>query len=128
MSGRVQPDENFYRDAPIGSEGPLVTITRDGLTEQWQAVLVGGPPGPATPVLAPGYVTATTPDSGYERSAPVFGADPDVPFPLQNAFYSLQWLVFAGIVVFVWGRGLVLDTRSRRGAGRGNRHETAVAD
>lgn len=128
VSGRVQPDENFYRDAPITAQGPLVTITGAGLAEQWRSVLADAPPGSEVPGLAPGYVTATTPVSGFERSVPVFGTNPDVPFPLQNAFYSLQWLIFAGLVVFVWGRGLVLDTRSRRGAGSGSRQEAAIAD
>lgn len=94
--GRVQPDENFYRDAPISAAEPLVTITAAGLAEQW---------GENTN-LAPGYVTATSEASGFERSRPVFGSDPDVPFPLQNTLYSLQWLVFVALVIYVWVRGL----------------------
>jgi cytochrome oxidase assembly protein ShyY1 len=94
--GRVQPDENFYRDAPITADKPLVTITAAGLTEQW-----GGNAN-----LAPGYVTATSAATDFERSRPVFGSDPDVPFPLQNTLYSLQWLVFVALVIYVWVRGL----------------------
>jgi hypothetical protein len=32
-------------------------------------------------------------------------------FPLQNFFYALQWLIFAGFVVFFWWRWIGLDLR-----------------
>ena len=99
--GRVQPDENFYRDAPITPAEPLVTITSTGLASQW----------PSNANIAPGYVTATSANPDFERIRPVFGADPDVPFPLQNALYSLQWIVFAGLVLYVWFRGLRIASR-----------------
>ena len=108
VSGRVQPDENFYRDAPISAAEPLVTITGAGLNAQWEPQLDA-----VAADLAPGYVTLTSPSARFERSPPVFGADPDVPFPLQNAFYTVQWLIFAVLVVFVWVRGLFLDVRRR---------------
>jgi cytochrome oxidase assembly protein ShyY1 len=113
VTGRLQPDENFYGDAPIGVGRDLVTITRAGLTVQWAASTAG-----IAAELAPGYVTAASPASGFAASPPVFGADPDVPFPLQNAFYSIQWLIFAGLVVFVWLRGL-LEQGSPRSRGSG---------
>ena len=105
--GRVQPDENFYRDAPVSADQPLVTITAEGLSEQW---------GDDTR-LAPGYVTVTSAADGYERTSPVFGSDPDIPFPLQNALYSLQWLVFIALVIYVWVRGLrtAIARSSQRG-------------
>jgi cytochrome oxidase assembly protein ShyY1 len=118
VSGRVQPDENFYRDAPISATEPLVTITGEGLAAQWEPELAA-----VAADLAPGYVTVTSPSARFERSQPVFGADPDVPFPLQNAFYTLQWLIFAGLVVFVWLRGLFLDTRERPGPAAGDRRD-----
>ncbi len=99
--GRVQPDENFYRDAPIAADQPLVTITAVGLAEQWSA----------SDDIAPGYVTATSPADSFDRIRPVFGANPDVPFPLQNALYSLQWIFFTGLVAYVWVRGLRVASR-----------------
>ncbi|MFN8126224.1 MAG: SURF1 family protein [Candidatus Nanopelagicales bacterium] len=97
-AGRLQPDENFYPDAPVTDTGPLLTITHAGLAQQW-----GTAP-------APGYVTATGPAApGVTPVAPVVGTDPDVPFPLQNAFYSIQWLIFAAAVGYVWFRFLRED-------------------
>jgi HAMP domain-containing protein len=32
-------------------------------------------------------------------------------FPLQNFFYALQWLIFAGFVVFFWWRWIGMDLR-----------------
>lgn len=102
VAGRLQPDENFYPDAPVASTGPLVTITSAGLGQQW-----GADPGQ-------GYVTVTAAPAApdYTLVAPIIGTDPDVPFPLQNAFYSLQWLIFAGAVVYVWVRFLREDLRT----------------
>ena len=80
----------------MASTGPLVTITTAGLGQQW-----GADPGQ-------GYVTVTAAPAApdYTLVAPIIGTDPNVPFPLQNAFYSLQWLIFAGAVVYVWVRFL----------------------
>lgn len=101
IAGRLQPDENFYPDAPVSPGAPLVTITRAGLTAQW-----GAEP-------AQGYVTVTSADLvGFALVPPIVGTDPDVPFPLQNAFYSLQWIIFAGAVIYVWARFLREDLRA----------------
>jgi cytochrome oxidase assembly protein ShyY1 len=102
VAGRLQPDENFYPDAPVAPTGPLVTITNAGLGQQW-----GTAPGQ-------GYVTVTGAPgaAGFALVPPIIGTDPDVPFPLQNAFYSLQWLIFAGAVVYVWVRFLREDLRT----------------
>lgn len=104
VQGRLQPQENFYPGAPVAADGPLLTITDTGLAQQW----------PVVP--APGYVTVTGPPAapGLQPVTPLVGTDPDVPFPLQNAFYSLQWLVFAVIVVIIWVRFLRDDIRTMR--------------
>lgn len=103
LLGRLQPDENFYAGAPVPATGPLLTITAAGLAQQWGPVVPQGG-------LAPGYVTVIgTAVPGIEPVRPVIGSDPDVAFPLQNAFYSLQWLVFAGVVILVWVRWLRED-------------------
>jgi cytochrome oxidase assembly protein ShyY1 len=98
VQGRVQPDENFYPAAPVSAHDQLVTITRAGLAAQW-----------GTDDIRAGYVTATSPSAQFERVAPVIGSDPDPAFPWQNAFYALQWLLFAGFVVFVWVRWVRAD-------------------
>lgn len=105
VTGRIQPYENFYPQAPVAPDGPLVTISADGLTEQW---------APAAP--ADGYVTVTgrLAARGLTPVTPLVGTDPDVPFPLQNAFYSLQWLIFAGVVILIWARFLREDVRAAR--------------
>ncbi len=108
VTGRVQPYENFYASAPVTPSDPLLTISGAGLAEQW---------GEDAPI--DGYVTVTgTPAApGLEVATPLVGTDPDVPFPLQNAFYSLQWLIFAGIVVFAWIRFFREDVRVERERG-----------
>jgi len=35
----------------------------------------------------------------------------DVPFPLQNFFYAIQWWVFAAFAVVVYARWLYLDAK-----------------
>ncbi len=105
VTGRLQPQENFYAGAPVEPEGPLLTISDAGLATQWPT-----PPDP-------GYVTVTGDPAavGLSPVVPLVGTDPDVPFPLQNAFYSLQWLIFAVIVVVIWARFLRDDVRAARG-------------
>lgn len=109
VSGRVQPDENFYPDAPVVAGEPLVTITAAGLLTQW---------APRVTQLTPGYVTVTgTPAAaGLRTVAPIVGADPDPPFPWQNVFYTLQWLIFAVLVVVAWLRWLRDDVVAAREA------------
>lgn len=109
VTGRVQPYENFYAQAPIAATGPLLTITAAGLATQW---------GDDAPV--DGYVTVTGPPAanGLGAVTPLVGTDPDVAFPLQNAFYSLQWLIFAGIIAYVWYRFFREDVRAERDKAR----------
>jgi cytochrome oxidase assembly protein ShyY1 len=35
----------------------------------------------------------------------------DVPFPLQNFFYAIQWWIFAAFAIFVYARWLYLDAK-----------------
>lgn len=105
VTGRVQPYENFYPQAPISDSGPLLTITAAGLAAQW---------GGQAPL--DGYVTVTGRPAapGLGAVTPLVGTDPDVSFPLQNAFYSLQWLIFAAVIAFMWFRFLRDDIRDAR--------------
>ena len=90
ITGVLQPFEEFYSDAPVGPDGQLVAISRPAIEEAWQ-----------TPVLPLVLV--------LDRQDPVSSPAPvpvpatvqtgNVPFPLQNAAYTLQWFGFA---VFVW--------------------------
>lgn len=106
LDGRLQPDENFYPAGPKTVTEPLVTITRAGLQLQWSSALAGSTP-------APGYVVVTgaPADPGLRTVRPVIGSDPDVSYPWQNVFYSVQWLIFAGVVVLIWFRWLRDDVR-----------------
>ena len=124
VAGRLQPDENFYPNAVVSAEDPLVTITMAGLMAQWSNPADGDqisedPAGAtsATSDLLPGFVAATevTPGSAaVSLVRPVIGVDPDVGFPWRNVAYSLQWLVFAAFVVVMWFRWFREDVRERR--------------
>lgn len=105
VDGRLQPYENFYAGAPITADEPLLTISAAGLAEQWRQPPVDG------------YVTVTGPPAAPQLGAvtPLVGTDPDVPFPLQNAFYSLQWLIFAGLICYAWQRFFREDLRTEAG-------------
>ena len=78
------------------------------------------PPGPGRqrPARAPGAgyvaVTGTPAATGFGPVTPLVGTDPDVPFPVQNIFYTVQWLIFAGVIVVIWGRFLREDIRAAR--------------
>ena len=98
VTGRLQPDENFYPEAGVSIGEPLLTITKSGLTQVWDR-------GESAAVVTPGFVAAlsvspATP--GLELVTPLIGTDPDVGLPVRNVLYSLQWLVLAGFAIFMW--------------------------
>lgn len=128
ITGRLQPDENFYPDSPISDKHPLVTITRAGLHEQW------GPPieraGQDT-LMTPGFVAATDISPGASDLAmlvPLIGTDPEIDYPLRNVFYSLQWLVFVGFVIVIWVKWLRDDLVEARGIAEEGAVGSAHAD
>ena len=93
LTGVLQPFEEFYGDAPAREDGQLVSISRSAIEGAWQApvlplVLVAGSETPASEP-APVPVPATV-QTG------------NVPFPLQNAAYTLQWFGFAAFVWVMW--------------------------
>lgn len=90
LTGVLQPFEEFYEDAPPLEDGQLVSITRTAIERAWQ-----------TPVLPLVLVLASETPTSDPSPAPVPATvqTANVPFPLQNAAYTLQWFGFA---VFVW--------------------------
>ena len=100
IQGVLHPDEEFYEGA---NANRVVTIDADALAGAWGEdvidgyVMLGGDQGDAargTPVLVPPTVQVG-----------------DVPFPLQNFFYAVQWWVFAVFAVVVYARWLYLDAK-----------------
>lgn len=109
LTGRLQPDENFYADAPISESRPLVTITQAGVRKQWEPPLTRAG---QVALMTPGFVAATeiSPvDSRLAVLVPLIGTDPEIDYPLRNVFYSLQWLVFVAFVIVVWFKWLRED-------------------
>lgn len=114
ITGRLQPDENFYPDSPITEKQPLVTITQAGLRKQWEPPITAA--GGDT-LITPGFVAVTdmSPgDTGLGALVPLIGIDPEIDFPLRNVFYSLQWLVFVGFVIVIWVKWLRDDLAEAR--------------
>jgi len=101
VTGVMQPYENFYSGS-TAKDGVIVSMTRDEIVAAWGEDVRAG------------IVNLSSQD-------PVFPGDPlpvpstvqpgGVGFPLQNFFYALQWLIFAGFVVFFWWRWIGIDLR-----------------
>ncbi len=112
---------------PAVASAPSGTVTVRGLAQPFE-----GDPGtaqPGTAGVAP-RLTASALDLPYpsaqgwialtEQAPPVssalgavvppFGASSTSGIRLQNAGYAVQWVIFAGFVVFVWGRFLREDS------------------
>lgn len=99
LSGVLQPDERFYADAQP-EPGTAVAISSERLARDW-----------GTPTL-PGFIVLAS-------QTPAAAADPqpvpptvqmsDVPFPIRNFGYALQWFVFAVFGALVYLRWLWLD-------------------
>jgi cytochrome oxidase assembly protein ShyY1 len=104
--GYAQPYEG---DPGTPSSLPPGQIER--LTEAGLAVPYAVTPGwVALQSQLPAPTVAVTP-----VDPPVGGAAP-APLRLQNASYALQWLAFAGFVVFFWWRALRDDVSDAAGA------------
>lgn len=93
LRGALQPFEDFYADQPLRPDGRLIAISRAQIEAAW-----GVPVLSLVLVLAeqdPESVPAPTP-------VPLTVQTADVPFPFQNAAYTLQWFVFAAFVWVMW--------------------------
>ena len=99
IAGILQPDERFYPDAKP-EPGTAVAISAERLARSWD-----------TPTL-PGFVVLTeqTPAAVTDpQPVPPSVQMSDVPFPLRNFGYALQWFIFALFGVLVYLRWLWLD-------------------
>ena len=99
VHGMLQPPEAFYADASPPS-GQLVALNEDLITQR-----MPGPLRPGIVFLAgqqPASPTAPTP-------VPVPASAGVVTYPLQNASYALQWLVFACFALGAFGFLLVRE-------------------
>ena len=93
LEGALQPFEEFYAEQARLPDGRLVAISREEIERAW-----------GTPVLSLVLVLARQDPASVPAPAPVplTVQTADVPFPLQNAAYTLQWFVFAGFVWVMW--------------------------
>lgn len=114
INGVLQPDERFYPDAKP-APGTAVAISAERFARSWDA-----------PTL-PGFVVLTeqTPRATTDpRPVPATVQVSDVPFPIRNFGYALQWFVFAVFGILVYLRWLWLDAVRARD----ERDETAELD
>ena len=93
LAGALQPFEEFYAEQARRPDGTLVAVSRPEIEAAW-----------GTPVLSLVLVLADQDPAGElaPEPVPLTVQTADVPFPLQNAAYTLQWFVFAGFVWVMW--------------------------
>lgn len=99
VTGIWHPNERFYRDEPYRDDGVLA-ISSERLRERWQLP------------LRPGFIMLTQQQPASDlRAVPQTVQTADVPFPIQNVFYAVQWFVFAGFAAWVYFRWLRLEAK-----------------
>jgi cytochrome oxidase assembly protein ShyY1 len=102
ISGVIQPNETFFAGAEV-TASTVVVIDSKQLEELWGRELADGfivlqdqdPMAVSDPILVPPTISTG-----------------DVPFPLQNFFYAIQWWIFAGFAVALYIRWIVVSARS----------------
>ena len=101
VNGVMQPYENFYSGS-TAKNGVIVSMTRDEIVAAWGENVRAG-------II---NLSNQKPDlAGDPLPVPSTVQPGGVGFPLQNFFYALQWLIFAGFVVFFWWRWIGIDLR-----------------
>jgi len=101
IDGVLHPNEEFYEGANVEQ---IVTIDATALSEEWQTPLIDGYVMLQSEEPAPSATGAPTP-------VPPTVQVGNVPFPLQNFFYAMQWWIFAAFAIVVYGRWLYLDAK-----------------
>lgn len=97
VAGIWHPSERFYRDEPFRNDG-VFAISTERLRERWDLP------------LRPGFIMLTSQQPQSDLvPVPQTVQTAGVPFPIQNAFYAVQWLVFAGFAGFVYVRWLRME-------------------
>lgn len=93
LAGALQPFEEFYAERARLPDGRLVAISREEIEQDW-----------GTPVLSLVLVLSREDPTVDPAPLPVplTVQTADVPFPFQNAAYTLQWFVFAAFVWVMW--------------------------
>lgn len=99
VRGVWHPSERFYRDEPLRTDG-VFAISSERLRDRWNVA------------LRPGFIMLTDQQPPSDLIAvPQTVQTAGAPFPIQNAFYAIQWLVFAGFAGFVYIRWLRMEAR-----------------
>jgi len=99
VSGIWHPNERFYRDEVFNPDG-VVAISTERLRDRWNLP------------LRPGFIMLTEQQPASDLAlVPQTVQTANVPFPIQNLFYAVQWLVFAAFAVFVYVRWLRMEAR-----------------
>jgi cytochrome oxidase assembly protein ShyY1 len=103
LEGALQPFEEFYAEQARRPDGSLVAVSREEIEAAW-----------GTPVLSLVLVLADQDPASDPAPAPVplTVQTADVPFPMQNAAYTLQWFVFAAFVWVMWWLWVIRRTPS----------------
>jgi cytochrome oxidase assembly protein ShyY1 len=99
ITGILQPDEVFYAGA-TAQEGTIAAISRDRLAQLWQVP------------VRPGFVVLQSTDPSTPPApdpVPPTVQTADVPFPLQNFFYAVQWWIFAAFGLVFYLRWLWIE-------------------
>lgn len=101
ISGVMQPNEAFYEGSDSSST-EVVVIDSQALEELWKVN------------LSDGFIVLqdqSPMSSGEPVPVPATISTGDVPFPLQNFFYAIQWWVFAAFAVVLFIRWIVVSAR-----------------
>lgn len=93
LEGALQPFEDFYAEQARRPDGSLVAVSRSEIERAWGVQVV------SLILVLRGEDPASVP---APQPVPLTVQTADVPFPLQNAAYTLQWFVFAGFVWVMW--------------------------
>lgn len=99
VTGIWHPNERFYRDELAKSDG-VFAISSERLRDRWDLT------------LRPGFIMLTDQEPPSDLlNVPQTVTTADVPFPIQNVFYAVQWFIFAGFAGWVYVRWLRLESK-----------------